>query len=389
MRYFIIAGEASGDLHAANLIKAIKEEDPEAEFAFMGGDKMARESRTPPIVHYREVAFMGFGQVLRNFFSIHRIGKLIQKCMVEFAPDVIIPVDFGGFNFRYILPFVHKNLPSAHLFYYIPPKIWAWKKSRVHTLKRYCSKVLCILPFEEKFLESYGISAFYAGNPCIDAVDKYRNSYGKEEYKEAVVRRSPSLSLSQKEHIVALLPGSRRQELRSNLALMLETLHSSYPHLYPIIAGAPGLTEADYAPFIPQNCPVPILFNATYELLAAAKFALVTSGTATLETALIGTPQVVCYRANGSRWMNWAFKKFFPIRYFSLVNLILDEPLVEELLAADASPHKLRLAIESLLLSPERITDGYKRLHTLLGETPSSQRAAREIVAQASLYKRS
>ncbi|MBB6276327.1 lipid-A-disaccharide synthase [Porphyromonas circumdentaria] len=389
MRYFFIAGEASGDLHAANLMKALKLQDAEATFAFMGGDKMAEIAQKPPIIHYRSLAFMGFEQVVRNIFSIHKKGKLMQKKLLEFSPDIVIPVDFGGFNFRYILPFVHRELPETSVIYYIPPKVWAWKKYRVRALKKYCSRVLCILPFEETFLQKADVPAHYTGNPCVDAVGAYYASYGKEEYKQKIVEQAFTIPEAKKDLLIALLPGSRRQELKSNLPLMIETLRTYYPDLYPVIGGAPGLTIEDYRLFLPQDYPIQIVFDATYTLLAGCKLALVTSGTATLETALIGTPQVVCYRANGRRWMNWAFKNLFPIRYFSLVNLILGRPLVKELLAAEASLDNLRLAIDNLLRAPHLITEGYDELRLLLGNTPASERAADQIVASINAKKNS
>lgn len=380
MRYFLIAGEASGDLHAAHLMRAIRLRDTEAAFAFMGGDKMAEIAQCAPIVHYKDVAFMGFEQVVRNFFSIQQKGKLVQKKLLDFAPDVVIPVDFGGFNFRYILPFVHRHLPQTRLIYYIPPKVWAWKKGRVRTLRKFCAETLCILPFEEDFLKQHKVSSLYIGNPCIDAVGNYYAKHGEEVFKNQLLAQCTSIPSEKKDSLVAILPGSRRQELKSNLPLMVETLRTSFPHLHPIIAGAPGLTTEDYHPFIPNDYPIEILFNSTYTLLAGAKVALVTSGTATLETALIGTPQVVCYRAGGARWMNWAFEHLFPIRYFSLVNLILDRPLVKELLAADATPLNLRLALQEVLDVPYPIMEGYHQLRSLLGEQPASERAAKHIV---------
>lgn len=379
MRYFLIAGEASGDMHAANLMSALRAIDSGALFAFMGGDKMSAVAQRTPVVHYREVAYMGIGPVLRNLRTIAQKGSVVQEALLRFNPDVVIPVDFGGFNFKYILPFVRKQLPNAYLPYYIPPKVWAWKKWRVNALRKQCSEVLCILPFEEAFLQQHNVRASYIGNPCVDAVDSYWDNYGKPERQEHL-RQLLADQSEDSRPIIAILAGSRRQELKSNLPLMLETVRDYYPHLRPVIAGAPALSEEDYRPYLLEQNPVKILFGATYDLLAGAQIALVTSGTATLETALIGTPQVVCYRANGKRVMNWAFQHLFPIRYFSLVNLIADAPLVTELLAADATHTNLKRAIDTLLNNSDTLHKGYQQVRTLLGREHCSQIAAQRIV---------
>ncbi len=372
MRYFLIAGEASGDLHGAHLIRAIRQEDSCATFSFMGGDLMAKEAGNIPIIHYRTMAFMGFFPVLLHLADIHKAAMKVQKAIVDFNPDVVIPIDYSGFNFRYILPFVHKKVAKASLFYYIPPKVWAWKKGRVADLKRYCSQVFSIFPFEQDFLKSRCVNAHYVGNPCVDAVGKYWNLWGTAEIKDRIA----DLPISGQPY-VALLPGSRQSEVKSNLPLMLKTLNTYYPTYPCIIAGAPGLDLDFYKPLI-QGYNVQVFFDRTYDLLAGADFALVTSGTATLETALIGTPQIVCYRSIGLSLVNWIFS-LFPIRYFSLVNLVAQAPVIEELLSAQVTPQQLHQAIERLLVSKEKISEGYSHIRKQLGRHPVARTTAQLI----------
>ncbi|WP_315555838.1 lipid-A-disaccharide synthase [Porphyromonas endodontalis] len=375
MRYFLIAGEASGDLHGAHLIRAIKAEDPSATFAFMGGDQMAYEAGRRPIVHYSKVAFMGFISVLRHLPEIRSAAHLVQQEIKDFDPHVVIPIDYSGFNFRYILPFVDKALPRTSVFYYIPPKVWAWKKRRTKKLRTLCTQVLSILPFEEEFLIRHKVNAYYVGNPCVDAVGKYWDTWGDPQMKIALCNKTPQLTIERP--IVAILAGSRRAEIKHNLPLMLSTLRTYYPEYQCVVAGAPGIEAEFYTPLI-QGHKAEVLFGQTYSILAAADFALVTSGTATLETALIGTPQIVCYRSIGSPLVNWAFSRL-SISYFSLVNLILDTPLLEELLAAKATPEHLHSAIERLLSSTQQISEGYARLRSQLGRVPAARTAAQVI----------
>lgn len=365
MRYFLIAGEASGDLHGANLIQALKAQDPCATFAFMGGERMAMAAGVAPVVHYREIAFMGFLSVIKHAKDIARVASFLQDAIRSFTPEVVIPIDASGFNFRYILPFVQQELPQAAIFYYIPPKVWAWRKWRTKTLRKYVRKVLCILPFEESFFKNRGVEATFIGNPCVDAVGDYSNSWGKKKGDT-----TPPY--------VALLAGSRKGEIRSNLPIMLETMRRYYPQHLCVIAGAPGVDTSFYAPFI-EGHEASLRFDSTYDILSKADFALVTSGTATLETALIGTPQIVCYHSRGWRIENILFK-FFSVRYFSLVNLILNAPLVEELLAAEVTPERLHRAIQRLQSRHSEIVAGYDTIRQTLGTSPASHRAARHIL---------
>ena len=318
---------------------------------------------------------MGFISVLRHLPEIRSAAHLVQQEIKEFDPHVVIPIDYSGFNFRYILPFVDKALPRTSVFYYIPPKVWAWKKRRTKKLRTLCTQVLSILPFEEEFLIRHKVNAYYVGNPCVDAVGKYWDTWGDPQAKVALCNKTPQLTIERP--IVAILAGSRRAEIKQNLPLMLSTLRTYYPEYQCVVAGAPGIEAEFYTPFV-QGYKAEVLFGQTYSILAAADFALVTSGTATLETALIGTPQIVCYRSIGSPLVNWAFSRF-PISYFSLVNLILDTPLLEELLAAKATPEHLHSAIERLLSSTQQISEGYAHLRSQLGRVPAARTAAQVI----------
>lgn len=380
MRYFLVAGEASGDLHAANLIKAILSQDSSAEFVFMGGEKMAAAAGCAPVVHYREIAFMGIAAVLKHYRGIDKAGKRMQAALLRFTPDHIVPVDSSGFNFRYLLPFAKRYLPSACISYYIVPKVWAWRSGRIKTLKRYCDKLLVIFPFEKEYFSRHGVDAIFVGNPCVNAVGKFLRSHGTETARAHLLQLLPTLD-SQKP-ILALLAGSREQELRDNLPLMLRCAANHFPEYTPIIAGAPGRTPEDYTPYLQleEGRRVQLFFDVTYPLLAAADMAVVTSGTATLETALIGTPQVVCYRMGGSRLANFTFRHLLPIPYFSPVNLIVGREMVEELLAADATEEKLAAALHRLKANLSEIREGYDELANLLEKKIVSEEAAKAII---------
>ena len=255
MRYFLVAGEASGDLHASALIRALRAEDPEASFAFMGGDKMEAAAGVAPIVHYREVAFMGIVSVVKNLGKLTRIGRQIQAAMRDFAPDVVIPVDYADFNFRFILPYAKKEL-RCPVIYYILPKLWAWRAGRIRQLRRYVDLGLSILPFETSYFSDRGLRTEYIGNPCVDAKLTYL-----AEHPEPVER----------EQMLLLVPGSRQSELRDNLPEMLAAT-AAYSQLgwRVVIAGAPGLTAADYAPHLGKYSDTPILFGDTYGLMRRA-----------------------------------------------------------------------------------------------------------------------
>lgn len=331
MRYFLIVGEASADLHASYLIRAIKAKDPEASFAFMGGDRMCESSGQIPIVHYREVAFMGIIPILRNFQKIRRIANLIQEEILNFKPDVVIPVDFAGFNFRYILPFVKKHL-SCPVHYYIAPKLWAWRPRRIKTLRKYVDLLLCIFPFEVDYFTSRGVSSVYVGNPTVEET---KHLYG---------------NICNEQKQIALLPGSRVQELSSNLPLMLQSIRPYLSNGWDIvIAGAPGLEASDYHKFLTDYPEVQLHFGTTYTLIQRSRLALVTSGTASLEVALLGTPQIVLYRMGGQRLARWIFDHLFSVQYISLVNLILNRLAIPELIGAEVNIANVRSLLVGLL----------------------------------------
>ncbi|MDO4707847.1 MAG: lipid-A-disaccharide synthase [Porphyromonadaceae bacterium] len=367
MRYLLVVGEASADLHASNLIQAIKGCDPRAEFAYIGGELMTKVTGIPPLMHYRDLAFMGLIPVLRNLSTIRQAGRLIQEAMRSFAPDVVIPVDYAGFNLRYVLPTARElGIPVA---YYIAPKLWAWKKGRIRQLRNQVDRLLCILPFEERFFTRYGIKARYVGNPCIDAT-------------RAFVQVNNDHNLQPKPQI-AILSGSRHQELSCNLPVMLRATTLFAPQYRVVIAGAPSLTSEDYAPYLAEYPEVELRFGETYNILAESKAALVTSGTATLEAALIGCPMVVCYRMGGQRWLRWAWKYFFSVPFISLVNLILDRSAVPELIGGEVSETKLSDLLADLLTESEtraaQIQD-FAELRVKLGDEPASNRVALAIM---------
>ncbi len=367
MRYFLVVGEASADLHASKLIKAIKDLDKEADFLFIGGHLMAEEAGKAPLVHYKDLAFMGIIPVLKNLGTIKRAAKMMQEAMLKFKPDVVIPIDYAGFNLRYVLPFVKENLDSR-LVYYIAPKLWAWKKWRIKKLKAYTDLLLCILPFEEDFFKAYGMWTEYVGNPCVEATLSVRQA--REQG-----------SIKQKKQI-AILAGSRRQELASNLSIMLEASQAFSENYQIVVAGAPGLSEADYQEYLKDYPNVSLSFGKTYDIVAESSLALVTSGTASLETALIGTPQVVCYRMGGLRITRWVWDKFFSVPYFSLVNLILGKEAVKELLGAEVNAQRIKDELSKLLENQpkrqEQLSD-IDELKQILGTEPIAEKTARYI----------
>ena len=331
MKYLLIAGEASGDEHSARLIASLKAVDAEAAFAFIGGDKMAQQAGVAPLYHYREIAVMGFTSVLRSMRKIRLAARLLQEEMRSNPPDVVIPIDYGGFNLRYTLPMAHRH--GVPVVYYIPPKVWASRRRRIKRLKSYTDLCLTILPFEADYLSQRGVSARYVGNPSIQSVGELLESNAK-------------LCDTARPYI-ALLPGSREAEIARNLPIMCQAIDLLPAPWRAVIAGAPSIDRERYTPYINER--IELVTDETLPLLAGASAALVTSGTATLETALIGTPQVVAYRLPAGRLARWAFDHLLPIRYFSLVNLIAECPVVEELLGDKVTPQRLAQALTPLL----------------------------------------
>ena len=331
MKYLLIAGEASGDEHGARLIASLKAVDAKAVFAFIGGDKMAQQAGVAPLYHYREIAVMGFTSVLRSMRKIRLAARLLQEEMRSNPPDAVIPIDYGGFNLRYTLPMAHRH--GVPVVYYIPPKVWASRRRRIKRLRSYTDLCLTILPFEADYLSQRGVNARYVGNPSIQSVGKLLDVNAK-------------LCDTARPYI-ALLPGSREAEIARNLPIMCQAIDRLPAPWRAVIAGAPSIDPAHYSPYLSER--IELVIDETLPLLAGASAALVTSGTATLETALIGTPQVVAYRLPAGRLARWAFDHLLPIRYFSLVNLIAEPPVVEELLGDAVTPQRLVQALTPLL----------------------------------------
>lgn len=373
MKYYLIVGEASGDLHASNLMKAIKAVDNAAEFRFFGGDLMSAVGGER-VKHYRDTAFMGFVPVLLHLRSIFSNMRTCKKDIVEWAPDALILVDYPGFNLS-VAEFIHKNT-DIPVYYYISPKIWAWKEYRIKNIKRDVDELFSILPFEIDFFEKkHNYKINYIGNPCVDAVDAFlRNS---PEERSSFVRRNDIPD----KPIVALLAGSRKQEITANLPLMIEAL-KSFPDYQPVIAGAPGIDKDFYAPYLEKGAC--IVFGETYNILNNAHAALVTSGTATLEAGIFRVPQVVCYATPMARLYSWLKKHFLKVQHVSLVNLIAGKEVVRELVAADMRLENIKTELGKLLPpdSKERavMLNEYNRMLEILGEAGASERAANKIV---------
>ncbi len=338
MKYYIIAGEASGDLHGANLMKSILKEDPEATFRFWGGDLMQAVGGSMT-KHYRDLAFMGFVEVVLNLFTILKNLQFCKQDITDFHPDVVIFIDYPGFNLR-ITEWAKNKGYATH--YYISPQIWAWKEGRIKTIMEYVDMMYVILPFEKTFYEDkHEFPVQFVGHPLIDAIADHQQIM-PETFKE-------KHNLDDRP-IIAILPGSRKQEIRKMLKAML-TVVDDFPEYQFIIAGAPSQHPDFYAPFI-QKKGVHLIMNETYDLLSLSNAALVTSGTATLETALFKVPQVVCYK--GSYISYQIAKRVINLDYISLVNLIMDKPVVTELIQNDVNPKRLKEELTE-------ITDDYRR----------------------------
>ena len=371
MKYYLIVGEASGDLHASNLMKALKEIDNEAQFRFFGGDLMTAVGGTR-VKHYKELAYMGFVPVLLHLRTIFANMSMCKKDVLEWRPDVLILVDYPGFNLK-IAEYVHKN-SNIPVYYYISPKIWAWKEHRIKNIKRDIDALFSILPFEVDFFKKHDYKINYVGNPCVDAVAAYRDSYN-ESRAEFIV----STALPDKK-IVALLAGSRKQEIDSNLPMMLDAMEK-HPDYVPVIAKAPGIDKEYYSKYIEGRNVY--LFEGTYRLLMHSYAALVTSGTATLETALFRVPQVVCYATPMPKLYSWLRRMFLKVKYISLVNLVADREVVTELVADTMRPDCLDAELKKLLEhdSDYRNTmfKEYDRMIDILGPAGVSHLAAQAI----------
>lgn len=375
MKYYIIVGEASGDLHASRLMRSLRKVDSKADFRFFGGDLMSEAGGTR-VKHYRELAYMGFVPVLLHLRTIFKNMALCKQDIVEWKPDVVILVDYPGFNLD-IAKFLHANT-SIPVYYYISPKIWAWKEYRIKNIKRDISEMFSILPFEVQFYEGkHHFPIHYVGNPTADEVTEFKASY--TETFEDFCRKN---SLQADKPVIALLAGSRRQEIKDNLPAMLEAA-SRYADKYQlVVAGAPSIPHEYYSKFISGH-DVSIVYNQTYPLLAHSCAALVTSGTATLETALFGVPQVVCYETPIPKVIAFLRKHLIKVRYISLVNLIADKSVVTELVADTFSVENIAGELGRLLPGkPARtaMLDGYAEVKKRLGKENAPDNAANIMV---------
>jgi len=366
LKYYIISGEASGDLHASNLMKSLKVEDSHAEFRFWGGDLMEAVGGTL-VKHYRDLAFMGFAEVVMNLRTILNNIKYCKKDLLEYAPDVLILVDYPGFNLR-IAEFAKKNGITVH--YYISPQIWAWKENRISKIKRDVDQMYVILPFEKEFYEDkHDFPVHFVGHPLLDAIANRKPINPAKFAKDNGLNEKP---------IIALLPGSRKQEITKMLSVMLQ-MAPKFPDHQFVIAGAPSQELSFYKTFLKDE-NVAIVENKTYDLLSVSSAALVTSGTATLETALFKIPEVVCYKGNEISYQ--IGKRLVNVKYISLVNLILDKEVVTELIQDEFNETNLENELFKILDHKEReiMFDHYYQLEQVLGGKGASDKTAKLII---------
>lgn len=365
MKYYIIAGEASGDLHGANLMKALQKEDVHAEFRFWGGDLMHKVAPTL-VKHYRDLAFMGFLEVVMNLKTITKNLSFCKTDIETFKPDVIIFIDYPGFNLR-IAKWAKAKGYKTH--YYISPQIWAWKENRIHAIKRDVDKMYVILPFEKSFYEhKHQYPVEFVGHPLIDAIAKREQVYENEFRSKNGLSDKP---------IIALLPGSRKQEIQKMLSVMLSIVKDFEDYQF-VIAGAPSQDYEFYSGFIKKE-NVSFVNNITYDLLSVSTAALVTSGTATLETALFKVPEVVCYKGS---WVSYQIaKRIINLKYISLVNLIMDKPVVTELIQGDFNSKRLKQELHNILQPEKRqqLFMEYFELEKILGGKGASEKTAKLI----------
>lgn len=372
MKYYLIAGERSGDLHGANLLKGIKENDPDAEFRGWGGDMMLSEGMDL-VTHYRDTAFMGFLEVALN---LHKIAGFLKKCkkdILDYQPDVIILIDYPGFNLR-IASFAKAN--GFKVFYYISPKVWAWNQKRAWKIKANVDKMFVIFSFEVDFYNKYGYQVDYVGNPLMDAIEAFKPD---PDFKN-------NNNLDPSKPIIALLPGSRSQEIVGMLDLML-TVRPHFPQYQFVIAGVKNLPASLYEKYLVAQHAA-IVFECTYDLLHVAEAALVTSGTATLETALLNVPEVVCYKTSAFSYA--VAKRLIRVPFISLVNLIMDREVVRELIQDELNEKQLVKELGALLVGGEKRNEqlqSYAQLRENVGGAGASERAGRLMVGYLSKNK--
>lgn len=373
----MIAGEASGDLHAGNLMAALRAEDPEADFRFIGGEKMQAAGGTL-VRHYKELAYMGFIPVLLHLPTILRNMALCKEDIARWKPDVVILVDYPGFNLD-IAKYVHAAR-ICPVFYYISPKIWAWKSYRIKRIRRDVDALFSILPFEVEWFAQRGMKVHYVGNPCVDAVMKTSSEPFKGENTQPAAP-VPS-EKAEKESYIAILPGSRKQEIKDNLGMMLEATRA-FPHYRVVVAGAPNIDRSYYTKYIPKGLDVEVRFGQTYQILKASAAALVTSGTATLETGILGIPQVVCYYTPVGKFISFMRKRIIKVPFISLVNLVAGKEVVQELVADRMTIDQIVACLRDILpggSKREQMLKDYQEMNRILGGPGASERAAKEMV---------
>lgn len=370
MRYFLSAGEASGDLHAAALIQQLAAIDTSAEFHFLGGDGMASAAAREPLIHIRDMAFMGFSEVLRNLGKIRHNMDVARSSLRTLMPDAVILVDYPGFNLKLAREAHSLGLP---VFYYIAPKVWAWKEWRVKSLRRYCTEILSILPFEIGFFSRHGLDVTYVGNPSVEEID---GRLGSMPPKSDMIE---SFGLDPDRPLLALVPGSRIGEIRNNLPVM-DAVARRHPEVQSVICGTPGISPDLYS----SLSSLRVITGSTMQLMALSRAALVTSGTATLECALAGTPQVACYRANGSRFSHALFSHILKVPYVTLPNLIAGGPVIPEMLLHHCNPAEVDNCLAPLLDLESQARSvqlqGYASMRACLGRTHAAATAAARIL---------
>ena len=370
MKYYIIAGEASGDLHGSNLMKGLLKSDPAAHFRFWGGDLMAAVGGRENLAkHYKDASFFGIGEVLRNLKTVFSQMDECKRDIEAYSPDVLILIDYPGFNFR-MAKFAHEH--GLKVFYYISPKVWAWKEHRVERIRRYVDKLFIIFPFEKKYFADKGIDAIYEGNPLVDAIaERFETMPSREDFvRDAGLDGRP---------VVALLAGSRRSEVENNLPFMVE-LSRRMTDCQFVLAAVPWLDRTLYDRHL-AGSEIKCVFDKTYETLRYADAAVVTSGTATLETALIGTPEVVCYRTDPLTV--WAGHMLLKIKFISLVNLVMDREVVKELIQTDMTTYNAETELRAIMpggIAHDRMLADYGVLREVIGRKGASDRVAARMV---------
>ena len=368
MKYFIIAGEASGDLHASNLMKVLRQKDAQALFVGLGGDRMRKEG-CKMFVDYREMAYMGFVAVLKNLDKVKRNFRIAKQSLLQEQPDVVVLIDYPSFNLK-IAKFCKKHLPQTKVCYYIPPKIWAWKEWRVHAIAKYCDQILGIFPFEPAFYNKYGYKCSYIGNPTADCIREFKAN------TSSLNDTFPPCKAT-----IAILPGSRPSEIAHCLPVMLNAARKISADSYQtIVVAAPGIDELFYQPYLQNE----ILTRDSYTVLAKAEVAVVNSGTATLETALIGCPQTAVYHVAGSKYLEWLIKPIlFKIKYFTLVNIIPDKAVIQELVGRRFTQSNIEKELAQLLNNEayrNEMKQQYTTIKNLLGNEAAAENAANIII---------